>query len=109
MDVSPGGLPPDPTQPVKLPPLPQLWVGYLLGFATVVAELMGGSRHTPDPVITDFPIPNMYLFLLIFVGFVYWLACVYRYHVIMQYLPGWKHPISPARAVGFHFIPIYNL
>jgi hypothetical protein len=109
MDVSPGGLPPDPTQPVKLPPLPQLWVGYLLGFATVVAEFMEGSRHTPDPVITDFPIPNMYLFLLIFVGFVYWLACVYRYHVVMQYVPGWKHPISPARAVGFHFIPIYNL
>jgi hypothetical protein len=27
----------------------------------------------------------------------------------MQHVPGWKHPISPARAVGFHFIPIYNL
>jgi hypothetical protein len=26
----------------------------------------------------------------------------------MQHVPGWKHPISPARAVGFHFIPVYN-
>ena len=27
----------------------------------------------------------------------------------MAHVPGWKHPISPARAVGFHFIPFYNL
>jgi len=95
------------TQP--LPPLPQLWVGYLLGLATVVAELIEGSNHASDPPPTDFPIPNLYLFLLMFVGGVYWLVCVYRYHVVMQYVPGWKHPISPARAVGFHFIPVYNL
>jgi hypothetical protein len=27
----------------------------------------------------------------------------------MNAIPGWRHPISPARAVGFHFIPFYNL
>lgn len=31
------------------------------------------------------------------------------YHVVMQRVPGWKHPISPAKAVGFHFIPVYFL
>ena len=93
-----------------MPPLPQLWVGYLLGLATVVAELVEGpQQHTPEPAsIMDFRIPNLYLFLLMFVGGVYWLVCVYRYHVVMHHVPGWKHPISPARAVGFHFIPIYN-
>jgi hypothetical protein len=109
MDVSPGGLPADQMQPVNLPPLPQLWIGYLLGFATIVVEFVDASRHSPDVVIDEIPIPNLYLFLLMFVGGVYWLVCVYRYHVAMQHVPGWKHPISPARAVGFHFIPIYNL
>jgi hypothetical protein len=27
----------------------------------------------------------------------------------MNHIPGWMHPISPARAVGFHFIPFFNL
>jgi biotin transporter BioY len=97
------------TQPRPLPPLPQLWAGYLLGFATVIGEVIEGSNHTADPAPTAFPIPNLYLFLLMFVGGVYWLVCVYRYHVVMKFVPGWTHPISPARAVGFHFIPIYNL
>ena len=109
MDVSPNESSGHQMQPQALPPLPQLWVGYLLGLATVVAELIEGSNHASDPPPTDFPIPNLYLFLLMFVGGVYWLVCVYRYHVVMGHIPGWKHPISPARAVGFHFIPIYNL
>jgi hypothetical protein len=111
MDFSPADLPAQQTQQAQLPPLPQLWVGYLLGLATVVAELVEGpQQHTPEPAsIMDFRIPNLYLFLLIFVGFIYWLVCVYRYHVVMQHAPGWKHSISPARAVGFHFIPLYNL
>jgi len=109
MEVSPDEIPQQDRKPAALPPLPQLWVGYLLGFATVVAKLFDESLRTPDPAPTAFPIPNLYLFLLMFVGGVYWLVCVYRYHVVMQHVPGWKHPISPARAVGFHFIPIYNL
>jgi hypothetical protein len=40
MDVSPGGLPADQAQAANPPPLPQLWVGYLLGFATIVAEFV---------------------------------------------------------------------
>jgi hypothetical protein len=108
MDFSPANLPAEHTRPGPLPPLPQLWVGYLLGFATIVAEFVAASLH-PELAKADFPIPPLYLFLVMFVGGVYWLVCVYRYHVVMQHVPAWKHPISPARAVGFHFIPIYNL
>ena len=108
MDDSPGELPAEQIQPAKLPPLPQLWVGYLIGFANIVGEFVYASLH-PEVAKEEFPIPPLYLFLLIFVGWVYWLVCVYRYHEIMQRVPGWKHSISPARAVGFHFIPIYNL
>jgi len=108
MDVLSGESPAQQRHPGKLPPLPQLWAGYLLGFATIVAEFVDASHHS-EIVVNEIPIPNLYLFLLMFVGGVYWLVCVYRYHVVMQHVPGWKHPISPARAVGFHFIPIYNL
>ena len=109
MDLSTGESPTQQIRPGKLPLLPHLWAGYLLGFATVVAELIDPSLHSPNIATTEIPIPNLYLFLLMFVGGVYWLVCVYRYHVVMRHVPGWKHPISPARAVGFHFIPIYNL
>jgi hypothetical protein len=108
MDFSPTDMPADQSQPSKLPPLPQLWIGYLLGVATVVAEYVALSLH-PELAKAEFAIPPLYLFLAVFVGTVYWLVCIHRFHVILQCVPGWKHPISPARAVGFHFIPIYYL
>jgi hypothetical protein len=108
MDFSNADLPAGHTQPSKLPTLPQLWIGYLLGVATIITELIAVSLHPNMTAGGPFDIP-LYFFLPIFIGFVYWLVCVYKYHVVMQHIPGWTHPISPARAVGFHFIPIYNL
>jgi hypothetical protein len=108
MDDSPGELPTESIQPGKLPPLPKLWVGYLLGLPTMIAEFAAVSLH-PEMEKAEIPIPPLYLFLPKFVGGVYWLVCVYKYHVVTRHVPGWKHPISPARAVGFHFIPIYYI
>lgn len=71
MDFSPADLPAQQMQQAKLPPLPQLWVGYLLGFATVVAELVDPSLQNTVPAETFLLIPNLYLFLLMFVGGVY--------------------------------------
>jgi len=98
----------EPVQAQSLPPLPQLWIGFLFGIGAVVAEFIAVSLH-PELAQGERAIPPLYLFLVIFLGLVYWLVCVHRYHVILQRVPGWKHPISPARAVGFHFIPIYYL
>jgi len=108
MDTSPNDLSTERMQPRELPPLPRLWIGYLIAFANIVAEFVYASLN-PEMAQTPFQIPPLYLFLLIFLGWVYWLVCVYRYHVVMRQVPGWKHPISPVRAVGFHFIPVYNL
>jgi hypothetical protein len=91
----------------KSPQLPLIWIGYLLGLATIVAEFVALSLH-PE-LAKEGGIPPLYLFLASFVGIVYWLVCIHRYHVVMAQVPGWKHPISPARAVGFHLIPFYNL
>jgi hypothetical protein len=88
--------------------LPRIWVGYLLGLATLVAELVAVELH-PEFAKGGNPIPPLYLFLALFVGWVYWLVCVYQFHQVLARIPGWQHPISPGRAVGFHFIPFYNL
>jgi len=93
--------------PAAVPALPMIWIGYLLGVATIIAEFVAVSLH-PE-LAKEAGIPPLYLFLVSFVGGVYWFVCIYRYHVILAMVPGWKHPISPARAVGFHFIPFYNL
>lgn len=91
-----------------LPPLPKIWIGYLLGVATLIAEFVAVSLH-PEMANGALIIPPLYLFLPAFIGIVYWCACIYQYHVVMKHIPGWQHPISPAKAVGYHFIPIYNL
>jgi len=90
-----------------LPSFPRIWIGYALAAATMVAEFIALGLH-PE-LGKKGGIPPLYLFLLSFVGGVYWMVCIYRLHVVMAEIPGWKHPISPARSVGFHFIPFYNL
>jgi hypothetical protein len=107
MNLSDAEVPEPGSQAAKSPPLPAIWIGYLLGLATVIAEFVAVSLH-PE-LEKEGGIPPLYLFLVSFVGGVYWFVCVHRYHVIMARAPGWTHPISPARAVGFHFIPFYNL
>jgi hypothetical protein len=100
-------LPDSTRQPAPIPPLPLIWIGYLLGIATIISEFVAVSLH-PE-LAKDGGIPPLYLFLVSFVGGVYWFVCIYRYHVILALVTGRKYPISPARAVGFHFIPFYNL
>jgi hypothetical protein len=94
-------------RPAQLPKLPLLWIGYLLGVVTIVAEFVALSLH-PE-LAKEGGIPPLYLFLASFVGIVYWLVCVHQVHVVLKNVRGWSHPISPARAVGFHLIPVYNL
>jgi hypothetical protein len=92
---------------VALPHLPIIWIGYVLGVATIIAEYVAVSRH-PE-LEKPGTIPPLYFFLASFVGLVYWLVCIHGVHVVLAQVPNWKHPVSPARAVGFHFIPFYHL
>lgn len=99
--------PQSPPSAQPIPPLPRVWIGYLLGAATVTAQFVAVEGH-PE-LAKELGIPPLYLFLAAFVGFVYWLVCVHRIFAVLDHVPQWNHAISPARAVGFHFIPIYNL
>jgi hypothetical protein len=107
MEFSNGDNPARRVQPAALPALPQVWIGYALGIVTILAEVVAVELH-PELANGGFTIPPLYLFLSAFVGGVYWMVCVYQYHVVLANIRGWKHPISPARAVGFHFLPLYN-
>lgn len=108
MDYLPRGPSTEPSYRQNLPPLPQIWIGYILAFAAIAAEYIAASQH-PEIAKGERVIAPLYLFLLIFVGMVYWLVCVHRLHVILKNVASWKHPISPGRAVGYHFIPVFYL
>jgi hypothetical protein len=87
--------------------LPKVWIGYLLAFATLIGEVVAVGRNPEIAKGMEIGVPPLEIYLPAFVGLVYWLVCVHRYHVVLANVPGWKHPISPVRAVGFHFIPIF--
>lgn len=108
MDSSNAASPSPEMQQPALPELPQVWIGYLLGLVTIIGELIAADKQPEVPKF-EFVIPPLYVFLPSFVGLVYWLVCVYRIHALLARVPNWKHPISPARAVGFHLIPLFNL
>jgi len=91
----------------ELPRLPRLWVGHVLGLVTLLAEIVTISLH-PELAKGELLVPPLYLFLPNFVGLVYWLVCVYEYHVVLARVTSGAYPISPARAAWFHLIPIYD-
>jgi hypothetical protein len=88
--------------------LPRIWIGYLLCLSTFIAEVMVVAEH-PEIANGQLFIPPLPLFLLGFISFIYWLVCIHKLHMVLAHVPGWQHSISPARAVWFHFIPIYSL
>jgi len=48
-------------------------------------------------------------FVAAMVGTAYLLHCISTYHRLLSEVEGWTHPITPRRAVWFHFIPIFNI
>ena len=94
--------------PGALPPFPRIWVGYLLGMATLLAEMVAITRH-PELAKEPMLIPPLYLFLANFICLIYWLVCVYEFHVVLREATAGVYPVKPLRAAWFHLIPIYGL
>jgi hypothetical protein len=95
-------------QPGALPPFPRIWIGYLLGVATLIAEMIFVEMH-PELTKEALLVPPLYLFLAKFISLVYWLVSVYEYHVVLAQATAGGYPIKPLRAAWFHLIPIYGL
>ena len=107
MDSSRGELPERQRQTSETPRLPKIWVGYLLGLATSIAEIVAVKQH-PELLKGALLRPPLYLFLPNFISLVYWMVCVYEYHVVLRFLTGGKYRTKPLRAAWFHLIPIYQ-
>jgi hypothetical protein len=84
--------------------LPKIWIGYLIvalflvyGIAEVVLNPSSEEQISAPLVIISI------------IGWFYWLFCVQRLHQVMSYATNATHPISPLKAVAFHFVPFFNL
>jgi len=89
--------------------LPGLRFGFGLAISIFVLEAVWGIQHelargTPESRSAGGYAAALTL-ICAFVSTAYVLHCISTYH----YVVGKSHPISPKRAVRFHFIPIFNL
>src|ERR1700704_7005936 len=108
MDWSSGESEKQRVQAGTVPPFPRIWVGYLLGLATLIAEMIAVTLH-PELAKQPLLIPPLYLFLANFISLVYWMVCVYEFHVILSHATAGTYPVKPLRAAWFHLIPLYGL
>ena len=88
-------------QLLTLPPRPLYLVFLSFVFFAVAVWEFSIESYGPNGV-------TIIRYLVAFAGTAYWFFCVYRIHVMVQELTLGAHPISPARAVWFHFIPFFN-
>lgn len=99
---------------------PSIWPGLAAAFVTFLLSI-GFTMNTPQPP------PNstageafqgwsttasgffaaMILFFII--SMVFWFVAVYQLHKVLAVATNGKYPISARKAVGFEFIPIYNI
>ena len=96
-------VPEAPTEFVPKRGYPWVWLGFMFGLAFLVLEiLMVVLEREKTPIAIGA--------LLIGVGgFVYWLVCVHRFHKILREVTHGCYPIPGMEAVGYHFIPFYNI
>jgi hypothetical protein len=74
-------------------PLPKMWIGMAIAFNCLLFQLAD--------------IEGLVL-LTSMLGSCYWLFCVYRIHKILAQYTARAYPVSPRRAIGFQFIPIFE-
>lgn len=91
--------------------LPQLWIGYaaagvLLALEGCALFLYSRGAISDEQFFAPLDIPYIALGIGVFV---YWLVCVYKIHKVLQQATDGTYPITAKRAVGFHFLPLYNL
>jgi len=85
--------------------LPNLWVGYIIAVLLLIAEIIQviaklvSAQQRTSPIISPIGLA----------GWIYWFICVYQIHKVLAELTNSAYPITPAAAVGYHFIPFFNV
>lgn len=94
--------------PPSIPPLPRLWVGFMLSLGFLAGEMSAGLKEDSHLLLF-----TRVMFSLVCLGD--WLFCVHRFHVIAQRIAprapdgSSTYPIQPDDAVWRHFVPVYDL
>jgi hypothetical protein len=86
-------VPPRPVPGRIYDPLPRMWVGMTIAAVCFLCQLVDSDAL---------------VFLVSMLGSCYWLFCVHRFHKMLAECTRCAYPISPRRAVGFHFIPVFE-
>jgi hypothetical protein len=117
VNAAPSNFPP-PFQPLGSsaihPVFPRIWLGFLLSAFVLFLELSTGvlvgwqkiTRHSP---VADSSLLMLAAIVLYLAGLIYWYRWIYHIHKILAQVTESKYPISPRKAVGYQFIPFYNL
>ena len=86
----------------KPPKAPKIWVGYIFALALFIFSFVDFFLESESSFV---PLS----FTIGIAGMLYWLFCVQRFHQILNTLTIDGYSVSPSKAVGFHFIPFFNL
>jgi hypothetical protein len=76
-------------------PLPRMWVGLIPAVLCLFFQLAGASAVG-------------LVWFVSMAGTCYWFFCVHRIHKVLSEYTRSAYPVSPRRAVGFHFIPLFE-
>jgi hypothetical protein len=79
-------------------------VGYAAGAILLTVEITLASLGLFESSSWPLVLSGLYM-----VGFVQYLAAVQRLHAVLGAASAGSYPVSPVRAVGLHFVPLYNL
>jgi len=85
---------------------PKIWIGYLLAALSAILQIRITMLPAGSPQQMLF---GLGIVPLVLAGTIYWCICVYKIHKSVLRMANNHYPISPARAVWFGFIPIYNM
>jgi hypothetical protein len=85
----------------NMPAIPKVWLGFIFPVGFLIGEFVDLSSNTKGLG----PIPIVSLIGAI----IFWLFCVASFHSVLCSVSNDQYPISPSKAVLYHFVPIYNL
>jgi len=83
--------------------LPWVWFGFVFPAAFFVEEFLHVYLEL------DQSVAKLTLIAIAIAGWIFWLFCVSRFHTILREISRNHYPTTNAEAVGYHFIPFFNL
>lgn len=88
-------------------PLPRIWIGFLLAFGFLVAEIVEVLMGNEEAI-------GPFTLIAALVGWFYWLHCVSRFHQVLNDISPRvggvpSYPYTAHKAALWHLIPFFNL